>query len=341
LFTAVAFFVIGTGLLLAGAEWLVRGAARLAAALGVSGMVIGLTVVAYGTSSPELVVSAIAAARQQPGLAIGNIVGSNILNVLVILGVTASLTGVETRAAFIKRELPIVLAVSLLFWGQCANGLLSRIDGVILLALMVVYTVLAVSWARRESAEISAEFDAHLQQKRRETHAGPPDAVAEAPDSKVGRNLLLAAVGLLLLVGGSHLMVDGAVDIALALGVSEVVIGLTIVALGTSLPELATSVVAVIRKEHDISLGNIVGSNIYNLLAIGGLTAVIRPPAIDGNLLRFHLPVMVGAAVVLWLMVVSGRRLSRLKGVVLLAVYGVYLGVLLGYPELRTGGPPA
>ena len=304
----------GAGLLLVGGELLVRGAASLARSLGISPMVVGLTVVAFGTSAPEFVVSILAAIRGNAAICAGNIVGSNILNILLVLGATALICPLRASASFVRREVPVMAAVSLLVWYFAGNGTLSPIEATVLLALLAAYTVYIVWIARRERASVQQEFDAE--------------------QTYVRRSLLIEAVlvvaGLGILAGGSEVFLRGAVDVAERLGMSETLIGLTLVALGTSLPELAASLIAAYRKHPDICLGNLVGSCIYNLLWIGGtaglvgMTGEVRGLPFDAEMRSLHLPVMVFSAVVLWPIIVTGHRVSRREGAFLLLVYVAY-----------------
>jgi cation:H+ antiporter len=308
----VLYILFGGGLLIAGGELLVRGAASLARAVGVSPMVAGLTVVAYGTSAPEFVVSTLAAWKGNASICGGNIVGSNILNVLLVLGCTALVCPLRATSAFVRREVPLMIGVTLLFCGLAYNSVVGRAEGTILLILLVVYTAVVVRGARREKAAVLAEF---------------ADGQPASGGSKAV-NLLLIIAGLVLLVGGSRVFLRGAVDIATALGVSEALIGLTLVAMGTSLPELVSSLVAAWRKHPDICLGNVIGSCTYNLLWIGGTCAVIRPVPFDNQtdrMLSLHLPVMALSAMVLWPIVATGHRISRREGIFLLVLYAGYL----------------
>ena len=296
--------VLGLVLLTAGAESLVRGGASLARRLGLTPLVVGLTVVAFGTSAPELVVSVTGALRGSSDLAAGNVVGSNIFNVAVILGLAALITPLRIQRTVIRREAPLMLTVSLLGAGLLLGGGVPRAGGFVLVLLLGAYTVVSVALARRE--------------------AGDGDADLLPLGRNLATDLVFIAAGLGLLVGGSRLFVDGALVIARSFGVSEAILGLTIVAAGTSLPELATSIVAAFRRQADIAVGNILGSNIFNVLGVLGTTAIVRPLRPEG-LTPLDLVVMVGLAVVLVPLIVTGRRLERWEGAVLLAVYGGYL----------------
>ena len=308
LYTLV-LLVMGLVLLVAGAELLVRGASALAVLVGVSPLVIGLTVVAYGTSTPELAVSTRAAWIGQSDIALGNVVGSNIFNVLFILGLSALISPLAVSRQIIRRETPIMIGVSILLLLMALDGQIGRIDGLVLVAGVVLYTVLSIRQSRRETA---AAAPAH-------------PAIASGHGWKhILLQVLLILGGLALLGVGTDWLVNGAVAMAKAMGVSELVIGLTIVAAGTSLPEVATSVMATIRGQRDIAIGNIVGSNIYNILAVLGAAAAIRPVNVSPQAMGFDLPVMVAVAVVCLPVFVSGRIISRLEGVLFLGYYIAY-----------------
>lgn len=299
-------------LLFFGAEWLVRGSSALALRLGITPLVIGLTVVAYGTSMPEMVVSTVAALKGQGDIAVGNVVGSNIFNVCVILGLSALVLPLRVKVQLIRVDAPLMVGVSLLFIVLFRDFHISRLEAGFLLAGIIVYTVGSVIFARKEvSAEVQAEFT---------------EAVVRPP-GKLWRDLLLILGGLAVLVLGSRLLVTNAVELARLLGISEAVIGLTIVAAGTSMPELATSVVAAFRKQADIAIGNIVGSNLYNLLAIVGVSGLLAPLHAPG-IRMLDLYVMLGTSIALLPLMWSGFVLKRWEGAVLLAAYGGYLYVL-------------
>ncbi len=302
----------GIALLWIGAELIVRGAAALAASFGIAPMTIGLTVVAFATSSPELMVSVVAAVRDEADICIGNVIGSNIFNVLAILGLTAILCPIRARAAFIRREIPLMVAISLLMPLVAWNGMISRLEAAGLVLGLVLYMVFAYTMARRDGPDVAAEYEESLPKKR----------------GRNGLNLTLVVVGLLMLVGGSHLLVVSAKIIAHAAGIRDAIIALTVVAFGTSLPELATSVIAARRNHPDIALGNIIGSNVFNVLSILGFAGLVRPLAIEPGLMGFDIPFMVGVMAVMWIIVYTGRRISRGEGIFLFAGY-------LGYTAYR------
>ncbi len=307
---------LGLVLLVAGAEALVRGASGLARAAGLSPLVIGLTVVAFGTSSPELAVSMKASFVGAGDLAIGNIVGSNIFNVAFILGLSAFFSPLSVHFQIIRLDMPILLLASGLFTAFCLTGEgISTAEGGILFALVIAYTAFLIRMSLVESATKKAEA-ASLE-------------ILGVPDEKpkhLWTQVLLAFVGLGLLMLGARFLIDNAVVLARAMGVSEAIIGLTIVAAGTSLPELATSVVAAIRKETDVAIGNIVGSNIFNLLCIGGVAGMVNPVGL-GNIDRLDFAVMIAVSVLLLPMMWTGFRLVRWEGCVLMASYAGYVAL--------------
>ncbi|MGF1642008.1 MAG: calcium/sodium antiporter [Thiotrichales bacterium] len=313
----LALFVFGLILLVVGAEALVRGASRLALSFGVSPLVVGLTVVAFGTSAPEMAVSAGAALQGQPDLAIGNVVGSNIANVLLILGMSALITPLVVNVQVIRQEVPIMIGASLLLIALAWDGELGRIESAAMLLLVVLYTGFLIRQSRRATAAARAEF---------------ADAMPSATsrwDQRPGMQILLVVVGLALLVLGAQWLVDAAVAFARALGVSDLVIGLTVVAVGTSLPEFATSILAAIRGERDIAVGNVVGSNIFNILAVLGVTGLVSSAGlpVSETALRFDLWVMLAVAIACLPVFISGREIARWEG-------AVFLGYYLGYTAL-------
>lgn len=309
LFYHLGLFIAGLLILVAGAEALIRGAVNLARLLGVSPFIIGLTLVGFGTSAPELVVNVSAALYDAPGLAMGNIVGSNIANIGLILGVAAVLSPLVTQARMLTREMPIMVAVSVLIWILVSDGQLSRIDAGILLAGFAMTTWYYFRIGQEEPEAIQEELS----------------ELAPRKPSRWG-NGLLAVLGLIGLIGGAHLMVESATEIARLWQVPEVIIGLTIVAVGTSLPELASTVAAAYRKQADIAVGNVVGSNLFNILMILGVTGMVKPLDVDASLLRVDLPVMLGFAVAMFLMLLRTATIYRLEGIVLLLAYAGFIG---------------
>lgn len=315
----VLILAVGLVLLVIGAEWLVRGASRLAAAAGISPVVIGLTVVAFGTSSPELAVSVRGALVGQADVAVGNVVGSNGFNLLFILGVSAVAGALVVHERIVRLDVPLVIGATGLVWFLAQDGRLSRPEGVLLFALIVAYTGWLVRAARDEPAAIVEEFREAL----------PPDGASVR--AVWPRSVLFVVVGLALLVVGADRLVVAATSIASALGVSDLVIGLTIVAAGTSLPELATSVVAALRGERDIAVGNVVGSNLFNLLAVLGAAAIAAPAGLEvaAPILALDLPFTLAATVMLLPVVALGLRIERWEGAALVGLYAAYVVGLL------------
>jgi len=308
------YLIAGLVLLVAGAEVLVRGAAKLAAQFGIPPLIIGLTVVAFGTSAPETAVSVQAALDGSGDLAIGNVVGSNIANVLLILGLTALIAPLIVSRQLIRLDVPIMIGASLLTFGLAWDGSLSRLDGALLFAGVLAYTGFLIYSARKDKGGDDDEFAKEF-------------GLDEAPKPYAWAiNLGLIIAGLVLLVTGSNFLVEGAVTLARALGISELVIGLTVVAVGTSLPELATSILAAIKGERDIAVGNIVGSNIFNLLCVLGLASLVSPAAISvsPNALAFDFPVMIAVAVACLPIFFTGYRINRWEGLLFLAYYVAY-----------------
>ena len=311
-------FLLGGVLLTGGAELLVRGASRLAVAGGISPLVVGLTVVAFGTSAPELAVTLGAAYTGEADVALGNVVGSNIANVLLILGLSAAVAPLAVSRRLVRLEVPLVIGASLLVLLLALDGRIGRLDGLLLFAGLVVYLVYAVRQSRREQAEEQAAaqdtlVDLGLADTRRRRGEWLLDVVT-------------VLVGLGLLVLGADWLVDGAVAAAAAIGVSELVIGLTVVAVGTSLPELATSVMASVRGERDIAVGNAVGSNLFNLLAVLGLGGALAPGgvAVPRAAVTFDLPVMIAVAFACLPIFFTGHRIARGEGLLFLAYYAAY-----------------
>lgn len=308
MFVTLLWFIVGLSLLVLGAEFLVRGASRLAAAAGISPLVIGLTVVAYGTSTPELTVSVQAAWRGASDLALGNVVGSNIFNVLFILGVSAVTAPLVVASQVVRREVPIMIGASFALILVALDGTIGRLEAGALLAGIGAYTVSLIRASRREAAAVREEFASALPGDRGGTMV----------------SVLLVAIGLGLLVLGTGWVVDNAVVIARTLGVSELVIGLTLVAAGTSLPELATSVLAALRGQRDIAVGNVVGSNIYNILAILGAASLVSPIAVSNAALWFDIPFMIAVALACLPICLSHARITRSEGVCFLVAYVAY-----------------
>lgn len=303
----------GLALLVWGADRFVHGSAAGARNLGIAPLLIGLTVVAFGTSSPEILVSVVAALRGEAGLAFGNAIGSNIVNIGLVLGCTAMFRPIMLRSATLRREMPALLAVSLLTVALFLDNFLSRIDGLVMLAGLVIVMIWLARLGLRSSSTdpLVEDFDAEI----------PKDVTMKMA-------IIWAVLGLAILLVGAEFLVDGAIEIAVALGVSQVVIGITLVALGTSLPELAVSLVSVMKNEHGMAIGNIIGSNIFNLLAVIGIAAAIQPSALASTVLSLHVFVMVAFTLVLFAMTYDydgKNELSRVEGFALFAAFVAYM----------------
>lgn len=314
--TSWLYLIGGLGLLYIGAQTLIKGGTGLALRLGLTPLVIGLTVIAYGTSSPEMVVSLQAALSGNGAISIGNVVGSNICNIALILGLCALVTPMTASSQIIRREIPIMIAATVVLCVFLLDDTLARWEGAVLFLGVVVYTVTTVRAARKQTEAdeiLAAEFKSQI------TSGGEVEPAKVSLGAAIGFTVL----GLGVLVAGSHFFVSGAVTLAEGWGISQTVIGLTIVAVGTSMPELATSLVAAIRKQSDVAIGNIVGSNIFNIVGILGLCALIKPISAPGISL-VDLGLMLAIAVALLPLCKTGGRISRAEGGVLLAVYGGY-----------------
>ncbi len=310
----LVLFGVGLVLLVFGADYLVKGASHLAGALGISPLIVGLTVVAFGTSAPEMAVSTASAWNGSADIAVGNVVGSNIFNVLFILGVSALIVPLVVSQQLIRLDVPIMIAASLLVWWLARDGALGRLEAMLLFASVVAYTVFLIVQSRRETAEIKAEYAEGVE-------------VTE-PDGRPhwALNVFWVVLGLAMLVLGSRWLVDGAVQLARGFGVSELVIGLTIVAAGTSLPEVATSIMAGLKGERDIAVGNVVGSNIFNLLAVLGVAGLVSPGPVpvSANALAFDIPFMTAVAVACLPVFFAGRIITRWNGALFLGYYVAY-----------------
>lgn len=312
----ILYIALGLAGLYFGGDWLVEGASRLARVLGVPVAIIGLTIVAFGTSVPELVTNLVAAVRDTNDIAVGNIVGSNIANIALILGLSAIMASRALSTREVQRDWVIMLAVAVLGYVLLLiDGDLSRVDGAILFTGIVLYVIRAVRGSREKPADASEEQEASTSPER----------------SSVLKEMGRIVIGLGLLIIGAQLTVDGAVNIARVLGVSELVIGVTLVAVGTSLPELATSVIAATKGQHEIALGNVVGSNIFNILFILGLTGMLDPYKINGQVLTFDAPFMILVSVLLGIFMRDGK-LGRLEGIIFIVVYIVYVGLVFLRP---------
>jgi cation:H+ antiporter len=315
------YFAGGLVGLVYGGDLLVKGASRLATALGVSPMVVGLTVVSFGTSAPELAVSLEAAFRGNADIAVANVVGSNTFNVLVVLGLCSLVAPLRVESAIIRRELPVLIGACVLLYLLSLNGSLGKLEGFILFAGIVLYTF----WLVREALQKRAD-DAVLERESSESYSN----LATSKQPK-WRFLFLIVLGLGLITVGAEWLVAGAVTVAEHFGVSDAMIGLTIVAAGTSLPEVVASVMATIKGERDIAVGNVIGSGIYNALAIAGLSALIVPNglSVEQSLIQVDMPIMIVVSLLCFPFFIVGQTLSRSKGTVFLLGYVVYMVFLV------------
>ncbi len=313
----IIYIIAGIIFLYFGAEWLVKGSSRLALAMGIPSLIVGLTVVAFGTSAPEMVVSVSSGLKGIGGIAIGNVVGSNIFNIAVILGIAAIISPLKVNIQVLRIDAPIMMAATLIVCLVLLDGTLSRMEGAFLFAGIICYVVFSIYFGRKNNN--NENNDVLIPSK------------AKNPGKDWLSMLLNAAFifgGLILLVAGSKLFVKGAVDIAHILNISETIIGLTIVSAGTSLPELATSVLAAFRREEDIAIGNVIGSNIFNIFAILGFTGLLTPITFSGIGIVDML-VLIGTAVLILPVMRSGFRINRAEGVFLLLTYCGYLTYLI------------
>jgi cation:H+ antiporter len=329
--------VLGLVLLVAGGELLVRGASGLATRIGMSSLVVGLTVVAFATSAPELAVTLGAVMGGEPGLAVGNVVGSNIANVLMILGSSAIILPLLVKVQLVRIDIPFMAALSILFLLLAIDGGFSRVDGLILLVLLVLYIAVAIILSRRDGhvdelrgpgASIATASAGRVGQTARTSGDTMTEAVEDVEArGSIGRDVVLVLIGVALLVVGANILVKGATGIATAFGVSDLIVGLTVVAIGTSLPELATSIVAVRRGQRDLAVGNVVGSNIFNIGAVAGLAAMISPTGlpVPESALALDIPLMIAASVVLLPLAFTGSVIARWEGGLLVALYVSYL----------------
>lgn len=300
-------FLLGLGLLFLGGEWLVRGASRLAVNMGISPLIVGLTVVAFATSAPELAVSLQAALAGQSDIAVGNVVGSNISNILLILGASALVAPLVVARQIIRIDVPMMIAAAGLAYAMGLDGMVSRAEGLALLVLLAAYLTMAIRASQ------------------------PQETPAGFTRMPVHRDIALVVAGVAMLVAGANWLVDGAVTMARLLGINELIIGLTVIAVGTSLPELATSIIATRRGERDIAVGNVVGSNIFNVLAVLGLTAIFAPSGVPvpSAALAFDFPVMLAASVACLPIFLRGHEIARWEGAIFFGYYVAYTLYLL------------
>lgn len=316
---AIALMIIGFAGLVMGGELLVRGASRLAAAAGVSSLVIGLTVVAFGTSAPELAVSIKACYSGQTDIAVGNVVGSNMFNVLFVLGVSAMISPLIVSSQLVRIDVPLMIAASFAVFFLGLDGSIGRFDGLALFGALICYISWTVVKSRQENAFVQSEFDEEYRSARKQTYG------------QIFLQIFLIIAGLALLTLGARWLVNGAVTIARLAGMSELLIGLTIVAVGTSLPEVVTSVMASLRGERDIAVGNAVGSNIFNLLCVIGLSAAVVPDGIEvaDTVLRLDMPVMIAVSLACLPIFFTGHLIARWEGVLFFAYYLAYTTYLI------------
>ena len=306
---------VGLALLYFGAEGLVRGSSSMALRLGVSPLLVGLTVVAFGTSAPEMIVSVKAAYLGQGDISVGNVVGSNICNIGLILAFSALIVPIKVASQIVRIDTPIMIGATALAIALLYDGSLSRAEGIFFILLLIAYIIFSIRLAKRQAADpLAEEFSEEMRISK----------------SGVALDVLMVIGGLVMLVFGARFLVDSAIVIAKAFGLSEAVIGLTIVAIGTSLPEFATSLIAAIKKEADIAVGNVVGSNIFNILGILGVSAFITPLSSSG-ITGIDLGVMAAFALALWGFSATGHRITRLEGLVMLLAYAGFVGWLVAW----------
>lgn len=306
---SILYIIIAIALLYFGAKWLVNGSSVLALKAGVSPLVAGLTVVAFGTSSPELVVSLNAAASNQGNMAIGNIIGSNIFNIAIILGISSLFANLKVKLQLLKFDIPIVTAVTILFFIIFSDRHMSRLEGLIFLLILTLYIWFTIYKSRKEkNEEVLQEYEEIM----------PPT------QKKWYLTIGLILAGLALLVGGSELLIMGSVDIAQTLGVSDTIISITILAAGTSLPELASSIVATMKKEYDIAIGNVIGSNIFNILGIAGISSIVKPMNAIA-ISNINLYIMTGITLLLYPFLRSHYALKRDEGFFMILIYLAYI----------------
>lgn len=322
-------FIIGLVTLVIGAEVLVRGASRLAAIFGVSPLVIGLTIVAFGTSSPELAVSVQSALAGQADISIGNVIGSNVFNIFFILGVAALIRPIKIAEQLIKLDAPIMIGVSIFALLLALDGWLSRLEGIILFCLLIGYIIFTLWASKKEKQAVQEEYAEEYASKETKSW------------QSVIKNLFFLVAGLVMLYYGSNWLVEAAIIIARTFGVSELVIGLTIVAAGTSMPEVATSIVAAMKGEGDISVGNVIGSNIFNILGVLGVAAATTPESIPvaENIIKFDLPIAIFAAVVTIPVFIVDNYVSRFDGLIF-SSYFIFYNVLVVMRALNNPSAP-
>ncbi len=308
----IVLFIAGVGLLTFGASWLIKGSTILALLSGISPLVVGLTVVAYGTSSPEWIVSVMASYQGQSDLAVGNVVGSNIFNILFILGGSALISPLVVHNELIRRDFPIMLGVAVLSWGISLTGVIGWGSGVLFLILVVLYTIYIVRYGEGVQEDLGFELP-HIKEKWKLSLY----------------SIFFIAVGLVMLVKGSNLLVESSISIARMVGISELVIALTIVSAGTSLPEVATSFVAAWKGQQDIAIGNIVGSNIFNILCVLGSAALVSPLQISPQSIYFDFPFMCAVSLLCFHFCYNDKKITRREGIVMFSIYCAYTAYLI------------
>ncbi|MBX2939792.1 MAG: calcium/sodium antiporter [Ferruginibacter sp.] len=315
-------FIGGLIIILLGAEFVLRSASRIAAMLGIRPIIIGLTVVSIGTSMPELAVGITAVSEGYGSLAVGNIAGTNMLNILFILGLSAALKPLPLHQLSIKLDVPVMIGAAIILFMMALDGEISRLEGVFLFVSAIVYVIVLIRMSKKESAVLKKEYEEEYS----------PNALLNKPGtlSIVGNSILLIS-GIGFSVLGANLLVDGAVDIALSLGISDALIGLTIVAIGTSAPELATTIMATIKNDRDVAIGNLIGSSISNILVILGLTTMASPNGIDvsSDIQWLDLPLAAAVAIACYPVFRSNKMVSRAEGIVFVTIYLIYLSSLI------------
>ncbi len=315
-------FAGGLVIILLGAELVLRGASRIAAMLGIPPMIIGVTVVSVGTSMPELAVGVTAVTDGMGSLAVGNIAGTNILNILFIMGLSAAIRPLKLHLASIRLDLPVMIASAIILFIMAVDGVLTRMEGIVLVLASILYAAALVLHSKKESVEIKKEYEEEF---------GLISLLKERSKLTMTINAAILLIGIALSVLGANLLVEGAVSIALGMGVSEAVIGLTIVAIGTSAPELATTMVATYKDERDVAVGNLIGSSISNILVILGLTCIVAPDGIDigRDVLWIDLPLAAAVAIVCYPVFRSGQMVTRKEGIAFVSAYLIYMLILI------------
>lgn len=318
----IAIFLAGLVIVIIGAELLLRGASRFASLIGLKPIIIGLTIVSIGTSMPELAVGIAAVSEGRSAIAVGNIAGTNIINILLILGLSAAIRRLPLELLSIKLDVPVMIASALILIVMAGNGILTRTEGIILVIGAIIYTIALIRLSKQETPEMRKEYEEEFSKEALFKKKGAGLAVV---------NIAILVVGIALTIWGADLLINGAVSIAEKFGVSDAVIGLTIVAIGTSAPELVTTIVATIKDDRDVAIGNLVGSSISNILVILGITCIVAPNGVDvsHDILWFDLPLAAAVAIVCYPVFRSDRMVSRTEGMLFVLLYAVYLGTLI------------